>query len=145
MFANLGIDHIGVAVRDLKAETARLVKDFGLKVVCEEVLPERGVELVFLEPESGEPGSAVELMAPYGDGGAIGKFLDKRGPGLHHICYKVKDIKAAISELIPKGYKPIDKEPRPGARGTNVFFFHPASCAGVLTELCEYAKSSHKS
>lgn len=139
MFTNLGIDHVGIAVRNLKEEASRMVNDLGLKIVCEEVLPERGVELVFLEPKSAGIESAVELMAPYGDGGAIGKFLDKRGPGLHHICYRIKNMKAAIKDLIAKGYNPIDKAPRPGARGTNVFFFHPASCAGVLTELCEYS------
>lgn len=138
MVTNLGIDHIGVAVQDLKSETARMVNDLGLKVVCEEVLPDRGVELVFLEPPNGELGSAVELMAPHGDGGAIGKFLAKRGPGLHHICYRVKDMPAAIAELVAKGYSAIDKAPRHGARGSNVFFFHPSRFSGVLTELCEY-------
>ncbi len=138
MFENFGIDHIGIAVRNLETECQKYVNDLGLQITCKEELEDRGVSLVFLESKIRGGGSAIELMAPLGTAGPIQKFLEKRGPGLHHICYQVADIQAAVSQLLAANYQAIDKAPRHGARGSEVFFFHPSSFSGVLTEICSY-------
>jgi methylmalonyl-CoA epimerase len=127
------IDHIGIAVHALEASIARYTTDLGFKLVLREKLPEHGVEAAFLSLGP----SVVELLAPLGEG-ALKRSIEKRGPGLHHICYQVGDIVADLKRLASKGYELIDKTPRKGARNALVAFIHPRSVDGVLTEICQY-------
>src|ERR671918_14084 len=108
MFAR--IDHIGVAVEDLDAAIALYETSFGMKLVHRETVTEQGVEAVLLDV--GE--NHVELLAPLGDDTPVGKFLAKKGPGLHHVAYQVGDIDAALRSLRDSGLKLIDEEPRVG-------------------------------
>lgn len=133
---NYEIDHIGIAVLDLEAAIAEYGKSFGLAVELREDIPTQGVRLAFLKTHL----ARIELLAPTSESSALKKFLDARGPGLHHICYRVDDIRTELAALEAKGLKLIDKIPRHGAKNTEIAFIHPKSCGGVLTELCQYPK-----
>lgn len=133
---NYELDHIGIAVADLDAAISDYEKSFGLCVELREEVPSQGVKLAFLKM----PHVQIELLAPTSDSSGLKKFLDSRGPGLHHICYRVTDIRQELAALEAKGLKLIDKTPRHGAKNTEIAFIHPKSCGGVLTELCEYRK-----
>jgi methylmalonyl-CoA/ethylmalonyl-CoA epimerase len=102
-------------------------------VAHREVIPEQGVEAVLLDV--GE--NHVELLAPLGDETPVGRFLAKRGPGLHHVAYQVADVQATLSALRDRGLQLIDEHPRAGIRGSRVAFLHPASSGGVLTEIVQ--------
>jgi methylmalonyl-CoA/ethylmalonyl-CoA epimerase len=128
------IDHIGIAVEQLDAELRRYTEDFGGKLLSRETVTEQKVEIVFISFHN----SKIELLAPTSKESTIRKFLDKNGPGLHHICYRVSDIKAELKRLESLGYQLIDKTPRHGAHNSKIAFIHPKSCGGVLIELCEY-------
>ncbi len=128
------LDHIGIAVRDLDASIAFYSALAYTSVTSRERLEDSGVELAFLNNGA----TKIELLAPLTKDSKIAAFLDKRGPGIHHICYRVSNIKAQLARLASEGYTLIDSEPRPGAHGTRIAFISPASCEGVLTELCEY-------
>ena len=130
------IDHIGVAVDDLDAAIALHVDAYGMELVHRETVEEQGIEAVLLDV--GE--NHVELLAPLGAETPVGRFLAKRGPGLHHVAYQVADIEAALASLAGAGMQMIDPEPRVGIRGSRVAFLHPATSAGVLTELVEPAR-----
>ena len=142
------IDHIAYAVHDLDQAAADYRSKFGFELDVRETIESQQVELLFLKPSSAHPTpktthpTMIELLAPlHTDGkpcGPLAKFLDKRGPGIHHVCYEVKDIRAELARLSAQGLSLIDTEPRPGAHGTMIAFLHPKSCGGVLTELCEY-------
>ena len=106
-----------------------------MPLVHREVVASQGVEAVLLDV--GE--SHVELLAPLGDDTPVGRFLAKRGPGLHHVAYGVEDIEAALAALKAQGLRLIDEAPRTGIRGSRVAFLHPSSSASVLTELVEPA------
>ena len=134
MFAR--VDHIGVAVEDLDAALALYDRDYGMEVVHREVVEEQGVEAVLLDV--GE--NHVELLAPLSDESPVGRFLAKRGPGLHHVAYQVADIDAALASLRDSGVRMIDEEPRIGIRRSRVAFLHPGASGGVLTELVEPAE-----
>src|SRR5829696_9138644 len=110
MFAR--IDHIGVAVEDLDASIALYEKTFGMKLVHRETVTEQGVEAVLLDV--GE--NHVELLAPLGPDTPVGKFLAKKGPGLHHVAYQVSDIEATLAALKAAGMRLIDETPRVGMR-----------------------------
>ena len=125
------IDHIGVAVEDLDAALALYETEFGLPLVHREVVDEQGVEAVLLDV--GE--SHVELLAPLGPDTPVGKFLAKKGPGLHHVAYRVDDVASELGRLKEAGFRLIDETPRTGIRGSSVGFLHPASTGMVLTEL----------
>jgi methylmalonyl-CoA epimerase len=129
------IDHIGVAVADLEAAIALHQRIYGMPVAHRETIAEQGVEAVLLDV--GE--NHVELLRPLADDTPVGKFLVKRGPGLHHVAYQVADIEAALARLREQGVRLIDESPRIGIRGSRVAFLHPAACGGVLTELVEPA------
>ena len=129
------IDHIGVAVEDVEAALALWRDSFQMVLAHREVVPEQGVEAVLLDV--GE--NHVELLAPLGADTPVGKFLAKRGPGLHHVAYQVADIDATLAALKQAGLKLIDEQPRAGIRGSRVAFLHPRATAGVLTEIVEPA------
>ncbi len=128
------VDHIGIAVTDLEAAIALYGSAANTTITQRESLAEQGVELVFLNTG----GSKLELLAPLGSTSTLAKFIAKRGPGLHHICYRVTDVKAELSRLAAAGLQLIDHTPRHGAGGTKIAFIAPTSFLGVLTELCEY-------
>jgi methylmalonyl-CoA/ethylmalonyl-CoA epimerase len=129
------VDHIGIAVSDLTKAIDLYASTAGATVTLRETLESQGVELVFLNTS----GCKVELLAALRPDTTLGKFLSTRGPGLHHVCYKVEDIEAELARLAANGYQLIDAVPRPGAGGTRIAFISPKSCLGVLTELCEYS------
>ncbi len=131
MFAR--IDHVGVAVEDLDAAIALHEATYGMELVHRETVAEQGVEAVLLD--IGE--NHVELLRPLSEDTPVGKFLAKRGPGLHHVAYQVADIEAALSALREQGVRLIDQTPRTGIRGSRVAFLHPAASGGVLTEIVE--------
>jgi methylmalonyl-CoA/ethylmalonyl-CoA epimerase len=129
------IDHIGVAVEQIEP-TLELYRDnLQMRVAHREVVEEQGVEAVLLDV--GE--SHVELLAPLGADTPVGRFLAKRGPGLHHVAYRVQDIDATLGALKRAGLDLIDEHPRAGIRGSRVAFMHPRATAGVLTEIVEPA------
>ena len=127
------IDHIGVAVEDLDAAIALYGERLGMRVQHRETVEEQGVEAVLL----GVGDSHVELLRPLGPDTAVGKFLSRRGPGLHHVAYGTDDIESAIESVRAAGLGLIDEQPRIGIRGSRVAFLHPKSTGGVLTELVE--------
>jgi len=129
------IDHIGVAVEQLEASLELYRDNFELRVAHREVVSEQGVEAVLLDV--GE--NHVELLAPLGSETPIGRFLEKKGPGLHHVAYQVNDIDATLAALKQAGMALIDEEPRTGIRGSRVAFMHPGATGGVLTEIVEPA------
>jgi methylmalonyl-CoA/ethylmalonyl-CoA epimerase len=129
------IDHIGVAVEELEASLELYRDNFQLEVAHREVVSEQGVEAVLLDV--GE--NHVELLAPLGAETPVGRFLEKKGPGLHHVAYQVSDIDATLAQLKQAGMALIDEEPRTGIRGSRVAFMHPAATGGVLTEIVEPA------
>jgi len=127
------IDHVGLAVHDLDKAITFYLTIGGSRVILRETLAAQGVELVFID--QGE--TKLELMSPLRADSTLGRFLDKRGPGLHHICYRVNDINSELERLSKLGVRLIDHQPRPGAGGSLIAFIHPASCFGSLIELCE--------
>ena len=129
------IDHIGVAVTDIDAALALYEQSYAMTLVHREVVHEQGVEAVLLDV--GE--NHVELLAPLGPDTPVGKFLDKRGPGIHHVAYQVADIDAELVRLAAAGIELLDTTPRTGIRGSRVAFCHPRSTGGVLTEIVEPA------
>jgi methylmalonyl-CoA/ethylmalonyl-CoA epimerase len=129
------IDHIGVAVDDIEASLELYRDRFQLRVSHREIVEEQGVEAVLLDV--GE--NHVELLAPLGPDTPVGKFLAKKGPGLHHVAYQVADIDATLAALKAAGTALIDTEPRVGIRSSRVAFLHPRGTDGVLTELVEPA------
>jgi len=133
------IDHVAIAVDDLAPMAAGLERVFGLSVGPRETVADQKTEVVFLDPQSRN--AAVELICPAGNA-SLERFLQKRGPGLHHICFEVDDIEAALSDLTAAGVPLIDQAPRPGARGHRVAFIHPKATGGVLFELCEKSHSA---
>ncbi len=130
------LDHIGVAVEDIDAALKLYERDYEMQLVHREVVTEQGVEAVLLDV--GE--NHVELLAPLGPDTPVGKFLAKRGPGMHHVAYQVADIEAALASLRESGVRLIDEQPRTGIRDSRVAFLHPKSSGGVLTEIVQPAK-----
>ena len=128
------IDHIGIAVEDLDGALALFEGTFGMPAVHRETVTEQGVEAALLDV--GE--NHVELLAPLGPDTPVGKFLAKKGPGMHHIAYQVTDIEAALQQLKAAGLRLIDDVPRLGAEGKRIAFLHPRATGGVLVELSEY-------
>jgi methylmalonyl-CoA/ethylmalonyl-CoA epimerase len=130
------IDHVGVAVDDLDAALTLYAEVFKMPVVHRETVTEQGVEAVLLDV--GE--SHVELLAPLGPDTPVGRFLAKKGSGLHHVAYQVADVEATLAALEAAGVRLIDAAPRVGIRDSRVAFLHPASTGGVLTEIVQPAE-----
>ena len=130
-----GIHHLAVAVDDLDEAVTTYERLFSAQVEHRERVPDQGVEAVFLRIG----GSRVELVASLGNDTPVGKFLAKRGPGMHHVAYEVADVRAALARLADEGADLIDERPRPGAFGLEVAFVHPDSVHGVLAELVAHA------
>jgi methylmalonyl-CoA/ethylmalonyl-CoA epimerase len=130
------IDHIGVAVTDLGDAVTLYSERFGMPVQHRETIEEQGVEAVLL----GVGDSHVELLSPLGPDTAVGKFLERNGPGLHHVAYGTDDIESALDSARAAGLQLLDEHPRAGIRGSRVAFVHPKSTGGVLTELVQAAE-----
>jgi len=126
------IDHVAIAVADRDASAGQLTRLFGLAAGAREHVAGQKTDVAFLESGGG---ASVELCAPAGND-SLQRFLDKRGPGLHHVCFEVDDLPAALASLKAAGVRLIDETPRKGARGHQVAFLHPAATGGVLFELC---------
>ena len=129
------IDHIGVAVEDLDSAIELYAGPFGMPEANRETVEAFGVEAVLLDV--GE--SHVELLKPLDPESGVGRFLERNGPGLHHVAYGTDDIDAALEQVKAAGLRLIDEQPRTGIRGSRVAFLHPKSTGGVLTELVEAA------
>ena len=130
------IDHIGVAVEDVDAAIALYRDSFEMELAHRETVESQGVEAVLLDV--GE--NHVELLKPLSEDTPVGKFLAKRGPGLHHVAYQTTDIEAELERLRAAGLRLIDETPRTGIRNSLVAFLHPASSGGVLTEIVQPAE-----
>jgi methylmalonyl-CoA/ethylmalonyl-CoA epimerase len=127
------IDHIGVAVEDIDAAIELYRDSFEMELAHRETVESQGVEAVLLDVGDGH----VELLAPLDPDTPVGRFLDRRGPGLHHVAYAVDDIDAALQEARAAGLRLLDERPRTGIRGSRVAFLHPSSTGGVLTEIVQ--------
>jgi methylmalonyl-CoA epimerase len=127
----LGVHHVGLAVADLDAALETYERLLGLAVEHRSEVPEQGVEAASLVAGS----SRIELLAPTGPDTPVGRFLEKRGEGMHHVAYEVADVAAALTDLRAAGAELIDEEPRHGLFGLEVAFVHPSSIHGVLTEV----------
>jgi methylmalonyl-CoA epimerase len=130
------IDHIGVAVEDLDDGIALYERSFEMELVHRETVESQGVEAVLLDVGDGH----VELLAPLGPETPVGKYLERKGPGLHHVAYAVDDVEGELARLAGAGVELIDAEARTGIRGSRVAFLHPRSTGGVLTEIVEPAE-----
>jgi len=133
-----GIDHVGIAVTDLEASVERYRGLLGREPVHRERVESQGVE----EALFAVGGSYVQLLGALGPDTPVGRFLASRGPGMHHLAYRVDDLVVALERLRDDGVRLIDAEPRPGSRGTLIAFVHPASTGGVLIELVQEATSA---
>ena len=129
------IDHTGIAVSDIDAALQFYRDVLGLELVHRETIATQGVEAVLFDVGD----SHVELITPLSPDGAVARFLQRRGPGLHHVAYRVDDIDAALASLSAAGVRLIDQRPRIGIRNSRVAFLHPAATGGVLTEIVEPA------
>jgi methylmalonyl-CoA epimerase len=127
------LDHVGVAVEDLEAAVEMYTINFGAELTHRAATEE--LTAAFLRAGDAE----IELLQPLREDTAVGKFLEKRGPGLHHVAYAVPDIRKALSDARAAGLELIDEEPRIGLHGVPIAFIHPRSVGGVLTELVEHA------
>jgi methylmalonyl-CoA/ethylmalonyl-CoA epimerase len=128
------IDHIGMAVTDLESAIASYRAQFDVADWQIVELPERHMRVAYARIG----GSAIELITPTGPAAAFSRFLAERGPGMHHIAYRVHDLDATLATLRQRGVRLIDDIGRPGLHGTRVAFIHPMAVAGVLTELVEH-------
>ncbi len=127
------VDHVGIAVPSLEAALPLWEFLMGAEGSRPEVVESQGVEVIFV----GSGPARIELLAPIRPDSPVARFLERRGPGMHHICYRVPDIAAALDEFALQGFELIDREARPGADGHRVAFLHPRSTTGVLVELVE--------
>jgi methylmalonyl-CoA epimerase len=126
-----GIHHLGVAVSDLDGAVDTYARLFGATLEHRDLLADQGVEAVSLLVGAGR----VELMVPTGDDTPIGRFLARRGPGMHHVAYQVDDVAESLADLRAAGAVLIDEQPRAGLFGLQVAFVHPDAVHGVLTEV----------
>jgi methylmalonyl-CoA/ethylmalonyl-CoA epimerase len=129
------IDHIGVAVEDLDEAISLYREKLGMPEQHRETVEEFEVEAVLLQIGEGH----VELLSPLTPESAVGRFLERNGPGVHHVAYRTDDIESALDSVRKAGLRLIDERPRTGIRGSRVAFVHPKSTGGVLTELVEPA------
>ncbi|MGH7642630.1 MAG: methylmalonyl-CoA epimerase [Candidatus Dormibacteria bacterium] len=132
-FGPAAIDHVGVAVADLDASVDFYRRLLGVAPGHREEVPQDGVIAVFFDVGA----SSLELLGSSRPDSSVARFLDRRGPGLHHLAYLVSDIQGELAAWRARGAELIDEQPRRGARGRLVAFVHPRSAGGVLTELCQ--------
>jgi methylmalonyl-CoA/ethylmalonyl-CoA epimerase len=133
------IDHVGIACRDLDAAIGRYEATFGLQVVSLEVNEEQGVREAMLAVGGALCPGYVQLLEPLGPDTPVGRFLARRGEGLHHVGYGVADIGQALEAIGVRGVRLLDERPRHGSMGASIAFLHPADLGGVLTELVQAA------
>jgi methylmalonyl-CoA/ethylmalonyl-CoA epimerase len=132
------IDHVGIACRDLTATIAFYESTFGLTVASIEVNEAQGVKEAMLHVADGPAGSSyVQLLEPLGPDTPVGRFLDRRGEGVHHVGYGVTNITDALATVGAAGVRLIDERPRHGSMGASIAFLHPSGIGGVLTELVQ--------
>lgn len=129
----LDIDHVGIAVEDLAAAVERYRRTLGVEPSHRERVEDQGVEEVLFTAGT----SYIQLLGALGPDTPVGRFLEKRGPGVHHIAYRVDDVAQALEHLRGEGVRLIDEAPRPGSRGTTIAFVHPEGMGGVLVELVQ--------
>jgi methylmalonyl-CoA/ethylmalonyl-CoA epimerase len=129
----LNLDHVALAVEDLDEAVARFRALYGVDPISREVVEEQGVEEAMIPVG----GSHVQLLAPLHPDTPVGRFLARRGEGLHHLAFAVPDLDAALAHLAAEGADLIDREPRPGGGGRRIAFVHPRAFGGTLTELVE--------
>lgn len=127
------LDHVGVAVSSLDDALPIWESLLGEQGSGREVVAEQGVEVVFVGSGPGR----VELLAPVRPDSPVARFLERRGPGMHHLCYRVDDIRVELGRMRDAGFQAIDTEPRRGAHGHQVAFLHPRTATGVLVELLQ--------
>ena len=127
------VDHVGIAVTDLEAAVEQYRLVFGMEPVHRETIEEQGVEEVLFKAGS----SYIQLLRPLGPDTPVGRFLEKRGEGIHHVGYRVSDIVTTLARLRAHGVPLVDARPRRGSRGTTVAFVHPKGFRGVLVELVQ--------
>ncbi len=127
------VDHIGVAVRRLSEAVPRWAALLGPAHGPPETVPSQGVRVAFLEAGDSE----VELLEPTDAGSSVGRFLEHRGEGLHHVAFEVENVNRTLADLVARGEKVVDRMGRPGARGRIVGFAHPSAFGGVLVEFVE--------
>jgi methylmalonyl-CoA/ethylmalonyl-CoA epimerase len=128
-----GLDHVAIACADLEASVATYRQLLGVEPSHRERVPDQGVEEVMFTVGR----SAIQLLGALGPDTPVGRFLSSRGPGLHHVAYRVTDVAAALDGLRAEGARLIDEAPRAGGRGSLIAFVHPAAAGGVLTELVQ--------
>jgi methylmalonyl-CoA/ethylmalonyl-CoA epimerase len=141
------IDHVGIACRDLRRAIDMYRETFGIGVVTLEENVEQGVREAMLAVEAGTPGldvpggrpGYIQLLEPRSPDTPVGKFIARRGEGIHHVGYAVADITAALASIGATDVRPLDQRPRHGSMGASIAFLHPADLGGVLTELVEPA------
>ncbi len=133
------IDHVGIACHDLDAAVARYETAFGLTVVSRETNEEQGVHeaMLVVSGPPGGGGSYVQLLQPTRADSPVGRYLERRGEGVHHIGYGVDDVTSALEGFAGEGIRLIDERPRHGSMGASIAFLHPRDLGGVLTELVE--------
>jgi methylmalonyl-CoA/ethylmalonyl-CoA epimerase len=137
------IDHVGIACRDLDAKIAFYESTFGLIVASIEVNESQGVREAMLQVTEGPfAASYVQLLEPTGPDTPVGRFLDRRGEGIHHVGYGVANITAALAAIGASGVRLLDERPRHGSMGAAIAFLHPADIGGVLTELVQAPEAS---
>ncbi len=125
----LPLDHVGVAVPSIQESAATFEPITGGSCSSIEELPEEGVNVAFV--------GSIELIEPRSSASPVARFLTRRGPGIHHVAYRVSDLRTTLQDLNTRGFQLIDKEPRLGARGHLVAFIHPRSTGGTLIELVQ--------
>jgi methylmalonyl-CoA/ethylmalonyl-CoA epimerase len=129
----LGVHHVGIAVDDLETAVERYRRTLGIEPSHRERIEDQGVEEVLFDVG----GSAIQLLGALGPETAVGTFLEKRGPGVHHVAYGVADVASALERLRAEGVLLVDETPRRGSRGTTIAFVHPSGMGGVLVELVQ--------
>jgi len=130
------IDHVGIAVADLESAVERYRRVFGMEPAYRERVESQGVEEVLFAVGP----AYVQLLGALGPDTPVGRFLERRGPGVHHVGYRVQDLEQALSRLKAQGIALIDEAPRPGSRNTTIAFVHPSAMGGVLVELVQEAE-----
>jgi len=125
------VHHVAFAVEDLDAALGTYQRLFGARIEMRGRMEDQGVEAAYLRIGDGR----IELVSPLGEDTPVGRFLAKRGPGMHHVAFEVADVAAALRSLASAGAEVIDEEPRPGLGGHEVSFVHPDSIQGVLVEV----------
>jgi methylmalonyl-CoA/ethylmalonyl-CoA epimerase len=136
------IDHVGIACHDLEEKIAFYETTFGLVVASREVNEAQGVKEAMLHVADGPAGASyVQLLEPLRPDTPVGKFLAKRGEGVHHVGYGVDDVEAALEAIGAKGVRLLDERARHGSMGASIAFLHPKDVGGVLTELVQAARS----